>query len=63
MCQLKNASWSSRPNPSDQINRKPDDRKNDQRTKKVKKTKDQKYCFEPNIQLQLHSVNFDVLIC
>ena len=27
-------SWSSRPNPEDQINRKPDDRKNDQMTKK-----------------------------
>ena len=29
-------SWSIRPNPEDRINRKPDDRKNDQMTKKTK---------------------------
>ena len=29
-------SWSSRPNPEDQINRKPDDPKHDQTTKKAK---------------------------
>ena len=32
-------SWSSRPNPENQINRKPDDRKNDQTTEKAKKHK------------------------
>ena len=33
---LKKPSWSSGPNPEDQINRKPDDRKNDQMTKKAR---------------------------
>ena len=29
---------------------------------KKQKTKDRKYCFEPNIRSNLHLVNFDVLI-
>ena len=46
-------SWSSRPNPEDRINRKPDDWKND---RKSKKTQDQKYCVQPNIRSNLHLV-------
>ena len=36
-CKQMEASWSSRPNPEDRINRKPGDQKNDQTTEKAKK--------------------------
>ena len=31
-------------------------------TQKLKKPMTEEYCFEPNIQSNLHVVNFDVLI-
>ena len=64
--QLNPANWYIRPNPVDRINRKLNDQKkrNDQTIKKQKnkKTKDQKYCFVPNIRSNLHSVNFNMLV-
>ena len=54
-------SWSSRPNPEDQINRKPDDRKNDQTTEKAKNLKTKSNAIKPNIRSNLHLVNFNVL--
>ena len=49
-------------NPMDQINRKPDDRKNDQPIEKAKNHNTEQYCFEPNIWSNLHLVHFDVFI-
>ena len=58
----RKASWYHRPNPEDLINRKPGDRKNDQRTEKAKKHETKDYCLESNIWSNLYLVNLDMLI-
>ena len=44
------------PNLEDQINTQPDDRRT-KNTKKSKTEKNEKYCFEPNMQSNLHLVS------